>query len=248
MKPYSDFIFLRAHTEVVDKKQADKEPEPARLVSQLLPENFWAQYALVVDCETTTDECLALVFGAYRFCEASLDGVYSCIEEGLFYADDLPDTDPQAMQTLARYVANNQAEAKEGFDGRLRLYSRSDFMKKVFWKAAYEADAVTVCFNAPFDLFRLAVDCRSARTRNLPEHPTRFLRRNDGWSLIMFQDTDPHTGELREDPFKQRIRITPKDSKAAFIRFAGVSIQNKKTKRRFIPYKPGRFLDLRTLG
>jgi hypothetical protein len=64
----------------------------------------------------------------------------------------------------------------------------------------------------------------------------------------MFQDKTPETGELREDPFKPRIKITPKDSKAAFIRFAGVSIHRKKTKRRFIPYKPGRFLDLRTLG
>jgi hypothetical protein len=239
MKTKSVPIFLRAHTEVVgSKKELKKEPVDQELNSSVQPhtENNWAQYALVIDCETTTDERQALVFGAYRFCETGDDGVYSCIEEGFFYADELPDTDPNAISILNNYVKDNQAETTDGFDKRMRLYSRSDFMRNVFWKAAYEADAAVVCFNAPFDLSRLAVGCRPAR------------RRNEGWSLIMFRDKDPKTGDLREDPFKQRIKINPKDSKAAFIRFAGVSIRRKKTKRRIIPYKPGRFLDLRTLG
>lgn len=236
-KPVS--IFLRAHTEVVgSKKELEKTPgdDERDHKSQPSTENSWAQYALIIDCETTTDECQALLFGAYRFCEAGEDGLYSCMEEGFFYADELPKTNPDILLVLNQYIIENQAETEHGFDKCLRIYSRSDFMKEVFWKAAYEADAAVVCFNAPFDLSRLAVDCRHAR------------RRNEGWSLILFQDLDPKTGELREDPFKPRVKITSKDSKAAFIRFAGVSIRRKKTNKRFIPYKPGRFLDLRTLG
>jgi hypothetical protein len=223
---------------VGSKKELAKEPGDAELNSNVRPKtgNNWARYALIVDCETTTDEQQALLFGAYRFCEAGKDGVYSCIEEGFFYADELRATKPEAISILTNYVKDNRAETKEGFGKRLHLYSRSEFMKSVFWKAAYDAEAAIVCFNAPFDLSRLAVDCRHAR------------RRNEGWSLIMFHDKDAQTGDLREDPFKPRVKITSKDSKSAFIRFAGVSIRRKKTNKRFIPYKPGRFLDLRTLG
>src|SRR3989442_565729 len=64
----------------------------------------------------------------------------------------------------------------------------------------------------------------------------------------MSQDTDPETGRLRDNPFRPWIVITPKDSKAAFIRFAGVSMRRKETGRRLKQYKRGRFLDLRTLG
>jgi hypothetical protein len=113
-------------------------------------------------------------------------------------------------------------------------------MDRVFWPAAlappHGAGALIVGFNLKFDLARVAVACRQAR------------RRGQGWSLIMAHDMDPATGLLRENPFLPRIRITPKDSKAAFIRFAGVSIRKKRTKRRLKRFSPGRWLDTRTLG
>lgn len=43
------------------------------------------RWMLVFDTETRTDAAQALTFGSYRFFD---DGV--CLEEGLFYADDLP--------------------------------------------------------------------------------------------------------------------------------------------------------------
>ncbi len=66
--------------------------------------------------------------------------------------------------------------------------------------------------------------------------------------MVMFQDRDPESGNLRENPFRPRIIITPKDSKAAFIRFAGISMRSKETKQRLFSYFPGSFLDLRTFG
>jgi hypothetical protein len=80
------------------------------------------------------------------------------------------------------------------------------------------------------------VDCLQAR------------RRDEGWSLVLSQDSDPTTGLIRENPLRSRIILTPKDSKAAFIRLAGVGVRSKKTGRRLKPYTRGRFLDLRTLG
>jgi hypothetical protein len=64
----------------------------------------------------------------------------------------------------------------------------------------------------------------------------------------MSQYTDPKTGQCRENLFRPRIIVTPINSKAAFIRFAGVSSPSKKTGRILVRYTSSRFLDLRTLG
>jgi hypothetical protein len=97
-----------------------------------------------------------------------------------------------------------------GVNGGVQTVAQS----QVFFHYVHDLGAVCICFNAPFDLTRIAVDCKVAR------------KKGDGWSLIMFQDKDPISGEVRENPFRQRIKIKPKDSKAAFIRFGGVSIRD----------------------
>ncbi len=233
-------IFLRVHTEVLKRpkgrrasKTLDSGGDGATCTKT--PGLKWPEYALVIDCETTTDECQAPTFGAYRFCRAEANGLYVCIEEGFFYPDNVPEANP-ALSVLRRYCNTHQAETEKGYPDRLRLLSRSEFMERVFWRAAGRAGALVVGLNVPFDLSRLAVDCREAR------------RQDEGWSLVMFLDKDPKTGSVRENPLRPRIKITPKDSKAAFIRFAGVGIRSKKTGRRLIGYTPGRFLDLRTFG
>ncbi|MFZ0702222.1 MAG: hypothetical protein WBD21_07435 [Candidatus Acidiferrales bacterium] len=127
---------------------------------------------------------------------------------------------------LRQYARSHRAKVGSDHSGRIRVWNRSKFIEKIFFKMAYDADALICGFNLPFDLSRLAVDARKARG-------------NKGWSLIMSQYKHKKTGELRENPFRPRIVIKPKDSKAAFIKFAGVKDG---------PHKQGRFLDLRTLG
>jgi hypothetical protein len=233
-------IFLRVHTEILKlpKSRRAKTTKAKResAARQREPEPKWPEYALVIDCETTVDTRQALTFASYRFCQAAANGQYLCLEEGFFFADDLPETDPNALAVLRRYVQKIKADTPQGYSDRLRLLSRSQFMEQIFWKAAGLAGALVTGFNLPFDLSRLALDNRIAR------------HRNEGWSLVMFQDTDPKSGKVRENPFRPRVIITPKDSKAAFIRFAGISKRSKKTKQRLIPYTAGRFLDLRTFG
>jgi hypothetical protein len=235
-------IFVRAHTEVINRPKrprGSKAGAGSKAMSarrKQVWEPAWPYHALVIDCETTTDERQTLTFGSYRFCRATGDGLYVCVEEGLFYDDQLQESDPEGLSVLQCYVESIKAETPKGYPDRPLLLSRSEFMDRVFWRAAGLAGALVVGFNLPFDLSRLAVEQRAARGHDR------------GWSLIMFQDTDPTTGQPRHDPFRPRIKVAPKDSKTAFIRFAGVSMRSKKTKKRLVAYTPGRFLDLRTLG
>jgi hypothetical protein len=231
-------VFLRAHTKVAklptgrSAKAAKPKLDPKAESSNKARPSKWPEHVLVFDCETTIDACQALTFGTYRFCRAISEN-YECVEEGLFYADD---TDPAGLAVLKAYVDNVHAETPEGYPRRLQLLRRSEFVERCFWGAGACAKALIVGFNLPFDLSRLAIDNRDAR------------HRNETWSLVMFQDRCPRTGCLRENPFRPRVILTPKDSKAAFIRFAGISTRSKKSKKRLVPYTPGRFLDLRTLG
>ncbi len=105
----------------------------------------------VFDTETLTDETQRLTFGSYRFLVDS-----ELQEEGLFYADDLPDKD---RKTLEQYKA-----AENQLGGRLLLLTRREFLKK-FYKTVYKSRALLVGFNLPFDLSRLAFVARPARKR-----------------------------------------------------------------------------------
>ena len=102
------------------------------------------------------------------------------------------------------------------------MQSRTEFVDGEFW-AAVQAGAVIVCFNAPFDLSRLALEYREARNKNT------------GWSMVLWRY------EGKPDKLKPKLRIKPKDSRSAFISFAGGDPNNRTIYR-------GRFLDLSVLG
>jgi len=237
-------IFVRAHTEILKREKrnerrgkydpANEAPTPKGSRPK------WPKYALVIDAETTIDERQALTFGFYRFCRLDANDGYVCIEEGIFYPDDLPKGNPNALSVLQQYVDAHPAETPPGYPAQLQLRSRAEFIEQVFWRVVLNppdgTGGLIVGFNLAFDLARIAVECRTAR------------RRNQGWSFIMSQDNDPQTGMLRHNPLRSRIIIKPKDSKAAFIRLAGVGARGKKTGKRLKAYTRGRFLDLRTLG
>jgi len=111
---------------------------------------------LVFDTETRTDATQRLTFGSYRF---FVEG--RCLEEGLFYADDLPEKD---RRNLEQYAATHRAETASGGVRDLKLLTRSQFVDK-FYTAVYKGGA---CWSASTFLLislRIACDfCNRARS------------------------------------------------------------------------------------
>lgn len=207
-------IYLRAHTElpVEKRRRRTRKKEPIK----------YPEHALVFDCETLLDASQALILCGHQICRRDENGRYVCVEEGLVFADGAT---AKERLTVREYAKSHKADAIGG-PSEIRVLSQSKFIEKVFFQLAYDADALICGLNLPFDLCRLAADARKARG-------------DRGWSLIMSQYKDKTTGRLRENPFRPRIIITPKDSKAAFISFTGCKDGI---------HKRGRFLDLRTLA
>lgn len=208
-------IFLRAYVVPVNPKH---KPKRKRSVA-LAVESKWPIHALIFDTETRITADQSLTFGVYRCCELQ-GSEYRLIEEGIFYADDLP---TKERKVLERYE-QTAIQDVPCFPPVFPIYSRSEFMRRVFWPAIKRDGALICGLNLPFDLSRLALDW----DRGL----------HDEWSLIMsrYKSGD----ENRNRP---RILITPIDSKKAFIRLARP--WNKKEWK-----NQGRtqFVDLRTLG
>jgi len=109
---------------------------------------------LVFDTETTTDRTQGLKFGAWRYYRMDAAGPM-LMDDGLFYADDLPGRDPDGYAELQRYVAQHSTLLGTGRVRPIRLLSRPEFVEKVFFAAAYRTRARVVGFNLPFDLSRL---------------------------------------------------------------------------------------------
>lgn len=209
-------IFVRAHT-VAPQKCKRQRRVPSK----------WPNAVLVIDTETTIDATQKLNFGVYRRMKLAADG-YQCVEEGLFYSDDLDD---QQHVVLERYILDPKnlpgIEVKV-FPPKIRLplMSRSEFIERVFWRAIRK-EAMIVGFNLPFDLSRLAVKASPADS--------------GGWSLALSLRKSRKTGEMQCNPERPRIVITAQNSKMAFIGLS--SIRHPEEWPREV-----RVLDLRTLG
>lgn len=213
-------------------------PQPKDAPAKTRSRKSWQcpEAMLVFDTETRTDATQSMTFGSYRFIVAG-----RCLEEGLFYGDDLPQSD---LDVLQAYVAKHGAETARGGVRHLRLLTRREFLAK-FYQAAYKSRCLLVGFNLPFDLSRIAYDVTDARGR--------FA---GGFSLGLWSYLDK-AGNERANQYRPRIGIKHIDSKRALKGFTG---RNDPDKTDLIPEestngKPekgykfrGHFLDLRTLA
>jgi hypothetical protein len=191
---------------------------------------------LVFDTETRTDATQALTFGCYRFIDRG-----ECVEDGLFYGDDLPARD---LATVRTYARAHPADVGAHGDSELRLLTRSEFLDLLF-KVAYKGRALVVGFNLPFDLSRLGFDVTAASDRYA-----------GGFSIGVWSYQDAQ-GVERPDRFRPRISVKHIDSKRSLIGFTGRRQPDPSDR---IPEgstigKPekgyvfrGHFLDLRTLA
>ena len=212
-------------------------PEIAREKREAGPAKPWKcpKAMLVFDTESRTDATQRLTFGSYRF---FVNGI--CVEEGLFYADDLPEED---RRVLEKYLATHQAETAPQGRTKLALLTRREFVEKLYI-AAYKGRCLLVGFNLPFDLSRIACDFATARGR--------FA---GGFSLGLWSYKDK-TGREQSNHFRPRIGVKHIDSKRAL---KGFTARNSPDDTDLIPEdsesgRPepgfkfrGHFLDLRTL-
>jgi hypothetical protein len=197
---------------------------------------------LVFDCESRTDKTQALTFGSYRFLVAG-----RCLEEGLFYADDLTDDEGDALE---RYAREHPADTDpRGIPERdipsnpdLMLLPIADF-RTLLYRVAYKGRGLLVAFNFPFDASRCALGYVPSRDR--------FL---GGFTFQFFQYRD-RNGQLRVNPYRPGIAVKHMDSKRALKGFTGAIDPDKVDQIPEGELKPkkgyvfrGHMLDLRTLA
>src|SRR4029434_6478403 len=152
----------------------------------------WANFALVFDCETTTDLREDLNFLWWRFCELKAGG-YVCQREGVVYRDDLG---AKSLSLIHEFACGKRADVEDGCPEDILVQSRTQFVNGEFWQAL-RARAVIVNFNAPFDLSRLALAFPEARNKNT------------GWAMELWK----YRGQ--REKLKPKITLKPKDSRAA---------------------------------
>src|SRR5689334_7935245 len=112
MKPSPETgpIYVRVHTRVRDEK-------PRANLKWKQPKK-WANFALILDCETITDMRQDLTFLWWRFCELKND-LYVCQREGLVYnADTL---NAGLVDVIRDYARSEPADVEDGCPEDIRV-------------------------------------------------------------------------------------------------------------------------------
>jgi len=206
-------IFLRSHVVEVDPKEPPvsdyNEPK-------------WPEYALVFDTETTLDpKDQSLLFGFYRVCRLQ-GNAYHCVEEGILYADDLTSEYQKVISRYKRAVSSEVVH--EDYDARIHVYSRSDFIEKIFFYAIKQR-ALIIAFNAPWDVSRLAVQYRVSNNR--------------AWTLILSQrEFDPT--KLKKKWLKRKWKTTKDGHLKTHAGYYTVVIKQRGTAYRASVFTNGR--------
>jgi hypothetical protein len=163
---------------------------------------------LVIDTETTTDPTQVLTFGSAQIAwiafgpDANLRFLDEprVVEEIVFHADNLPDTDPEGFAILREYCETR----------KLKLLSQAEFTRQYLWEECFQRTndklpwppSVMTFFNAPFDISHVAYDYGNGIGNNA-----------GGFSFHMWPDGDV---------YNPRIVIKHLDSKKALISGANV--------------------------
>jgi hypothetical protein len=135
--------------------------------------------------------------------------VLSCVEEGLFYADDLPARDPRGYRTLQTYVERRCPDVDRdqwSAAWRLRLVSAREFTEDVFYPVAHRGRFWIVGFNLQFDLSRLAAVVSTS---------VEYLAGSFSLVLVDYEKN----GERTENQWRARLVIKALDSKRQLIGF-----------------------------
>lgn len=190
--------------------------------------------ALVFDTETRDETSQRLLLGVWRvYRDDAHTGTQAtqCIEEGVFYPDDLPERDPTGWETLKSYVAEHHADVAPGFPPELALHPLSWWLEERLYRygAQHRNRCAIVGFNLPFDLGALANYWAPAKG------PYR-----GGWSLGVWGHFDD--GHWHDARYHPRILARAIDPRRTLF---GWGSRADPDKPELLGQK--RFVDLRTL-
>ena len=115
-------FFCRVHTaNPVEPAQDEKRNkiDPPRLPPSVV----------ILDTETIENLALDFEFGCYEYCEL-IDRTYVSREEGIFFRGDLQ---LKLARTIREYAERPPAHLEELAQTRIRVRTRTDFVKNVLW-------------------------------------------------------------------------------------------------------------------
>jgi len=224
-----------AETEDQEPEQEQRAPKP--------PRRRYPRETLVFDTETEPGPAQRIRFLVWRFYRDDPDGppVSFLVEEGIAYADDLPERDPDGMRVLEDFARSRESAAAPGLttsadDRRIRFEPLSWWLEERLYEYGYRHSnrCAIVGFNLLFDLGRVCSHWRPAE---------RFYR--GGFSLGIWGGFD--AGGAWTDPrFHPRVNLKAIDPRRTLF---GWSALSKKDRARMAPFSPeARFVDLRTLA
>jgi hypothetical protein len=192
----------------------------------------------VFDTETTVEPCQRLLVGGWRFYrDLDEEPGTTCIEEGLFYPDDLPERDADGFDRLVAYAAQAPTNATPGYSrmggtGMVELWPVSRWLEeRLFRKGVQRRDRCDVVgFNLLFDLGRLATHWGPAEKYYY-----------GGFTLGIWGDYDAE-GTWRDAKFHPRVLIRSIDPRRTLFGWGNLKRGDASDQR------PARMVDLRTLA
>lgn len=218
MKSISLPIALRAY--------AVPFPEPKKREKKKVKRTTNPDFVLVVEVAVSAEISQKLTFGSYRVFEGR-----SLIDQGFFYADDLP---KKQVKALRQYCLKDNKKMLAN-DVELRCLSRHQFLKEVFYRVGFEVRGAIVGFDLPFVISRLAEGWSLGRG---------FYKGGFNFTLRTYEN---EYGEQHSDSFAPRISIKSIDSKRAFIAFTSVRESVRAKLNNFPDYRC-QFIDARTMS
>ncbi len=138
-----------------------------------------SEWTLVFDCETTADEAHSLRFGAFQVRRGQF------LRRAGFFVDERL-LSPLELEVLETYALANELE----------LVPVAEFVERIFFHYVHDLGGTCICFNAPFDISRLAI--------------------SDVASTV----SGAFSFSLTENPERPRVRVQHRNSTSALIKFA----------------------------
>jgi hypothetical protein len=225
---------LRMAIRVFTTRPPDEHPEEWPPKGR--PKRRYPSEALIFDTETTTGPSQQLKVGVWRLYidRFRAEPGVTCVEEGLFYADDLPASDPDGYAELRRYwKTRSDADVASGFPSRLRLMSSSEWLQKRLFRygVQHRNRCRVVGFNLGFDLGQLASYWGEARGAY-----------RGGFSIGLWGefDSDDAWHDLR---FHPRLLMKALDPRRTLFAWGTLNKQDAD----LVSPAPGQFVDLHTL-